>query len=65
MLTPGGDRGISARRTWNSEIYLDTHSFLVDREPDIASCADGGPPPSSPIEGWSGLCPRPDRRCSA
>eukprot|EP00965_Chrysotila_dentata_P039075 1299488-Pleurochrysis_carterae.AAC.1 len=38
---------------------------LVDREPDIAWCAIGGPPPSSPIEDYSGFCPRPDRRCSA
>eukprot|EP00965_Chrysotila_dentata_P202127 6180954-Pleurochrysis_carterae.AAC.1 len=37
----------------------------VDRELDIARCADGGPPPSSPTAGWSGLCPRPDRRRSA
>eukprot|EP00965_Chrysotila_dentata_P080898 2670371-Pleurochrysis_carterae.AAC.1 len=51
----------SAMRTTPLNFYV----VLVDRKLDIAWCADGGPPPSSPIEGWSVFCPRPDRRCSA
>eukprot|EP00965_Chrysotila_dentata_P113475 3750342-Pleurochrysis_carterae.AAC.1 len=57
-------RKISARGTWDAEMHPGTHFVLFDRELDIAWCADGGPAPSSSITGWSGLCPRPDRRCS-